>query len=70
MVRVRNIIESLFHPFQIRRCFSFSRYITFATHLDVHYVCRYIYNKNNVYRKAKSLIIYDEGSIYINIFMI
>lgn len=25
-------------PFQISRCFAFSRNVAFATHLDIHYV--------------------------------
>ena len=30
--------SNLLPPFQIIRCFRFSRYITFAMHLDIHYV--------------------------------
>jgi hypothetical protein len=42
-------------PVQIIRRFGFSslaRYITFAMHLDIHYV--YIHNKSNVSRNAKT----------------
>jgi len=42
---------SNFTPFQIVRRFDFSRYIVFATHLDIHYV--YIDSESNVSRKVR-----------------
>jgi hypothetical protein len=45
----------LVHPFQTIKRFSFSRYIAFTIHLDMHYVL--IQCKTNVSRKTKHLII-------------
>jgi hypothetical protein len=48
----------LITQFQIIRCLGFSRYITFAMHLDIHYVIvKVMYPKN-----LKRLIIWNEGS--------
>ena len=44
-------------PFHIIRRFSFSRYIDFAMHLDIHYVVKAMYLE-----KLKRLIIGNGGS--------
>ena len=48
----KNRQSKILPPFQIIRCFSFSRYVVFAMYLDIHYV--QIHTKDNISRKAKT----------------
>jgi hypothetical protein len=67
---VLNIIELdkiynyvLLPPFQIRRRFSFSRYIAFAMHLDIHY--GQIHTENDVsLQNPKRFIIWNGESTW------